>query len=99
MSQNKFYIAIIDDNPGAAKETQQKLATVLKMPIFENIHFISQNYPSGNDFLNSKQEYDLILMDYEMPGLNGVETAQKLQKRNLTTKIIFLSGYNQPLQH
>ena len=98
MEKTDFNIAIVDDNFGATSETKKKLKTVFELSSFENINFTLQNYPSGNHFLNSEQEYDLVLMDYEMPELNGIETAQKLQIRTTKTKILFLSGYSRPVE-
>lgn len=45
-------------------------------------------YPSGEDLLNIGEkirEYDLILLDYEMKGLTGFETAEIIRKRYAST--------------
>lgn len=33
------------------------------------------------DFLESKLNFDLIFLDIEMPGINGMEVAQKVRKK------------------
>ena len=35
--------------------------------------------------------YDVILMDYFLPGLNGLEVTRMLQKRNVETPVVFLT--------
>ncbi len=37
--------------------------------------------------------FDLVTLDLNMPGLDGVEIAQLFQHRNLNTPILIISGY------
>jgi DNA-binding NarL/FixJ family response regulator len=39
---------------------------------------------------------DVLVLDIEMPGLNGIETAQRLNKSGTVTKIVFLTGFEDP---
>lgn len=43
--------------------------------------------------LVAKKDYDVILMDIEMPGLDGYETTRLLRAKNYTQPIIGLSGH------
>ena len=36
---------------------------------------------------------DVLFTDIRMPGLNGLELLQKMNEKNLTTKVVFISGY------
>ena len=38
--------------------------------------------------------YDIILLDIEMGGMDGVAMAKKIRKENKTVQIIFISGYS-----
>jgi two-component system, LytTR family, response regulator len=38
---------------------------------------------------------DVLLLDIEMPGLNGIDTARKIMKMNSKCLIIFTTAYNQ----
>lgn len=40
------------------------------------------------------ESYDIVYLDIEMPGVNGIETAQKLQTINHSVIIIFVSSYS-----
>jgi DNA-binding NarL/FixJ family response regulator len=39
---------------------------------------------------------DVLVLDIEMPGLNGMQTAQRLNQSGTATKIVFLTGYEDP---
>jgi DNA-binding NarL/FixJ family response regulator len=39
---------------------------------------------------------DVIVLDIEMPGLSGIQTAQRLKEHGTVTKIVFLTGYEDP---
>ncbi len=87
-TNNKSNILIIDDNP----KNIQLAANVLKSTELFNIFFATSG-ESGIQQLE-KKEYMLILLDINMPGLNGYETADII-KQNPKTKnipIIFLSA-------
>jgi CheY-like chemotaxis protein len=45
---------------------------------------------------HSNQEIDAVILDYEMPGMNGVELAAKLKLSNPTIPVIMISGYDLP---
>lgn len=40
--------------------------------------------------------YDIVFLDYNMPGLNGQETLEQLLKRNRHAKVIMMSGERDP---
>jgi DNA-binding NarL/FixJ family response regulator len=39
---------------------------------------------------------DVLVLDIEMPGLNGIQTAQRLKEYGTVTKIVFLTGFEDP---
>ncbi len=43
--------------------------------------------------LFERQHYDLMLVDLQMPGINGIQVVEALRKRNLDTVVIVLTGH------
>ena len=54
-----------------------------------------REYPSAEALLFSYPDRppDILLLDIEMPGMNGVELAKKLRSRRETVQIVFITGY------
>lgn len=53
-------------------------------------------YASGEAFLElgkSCAEYDMVFLDVEMPGLNGIETARELRKYSARMFIVFVTAH------
>ena len=55
-----------------------------------------REYPSAEALLFSYSDNppDILLLDIEMPGMNGVELAKRLRERAETVQIIFITGYS-----
>ena len=49
-------------------------------------------YRSGEELLLSEQEPDILLLDIQMPGKNGMETARELRRKNKKVIIIFVTA-------
>lgn len=39
------------------------------------------------------EEFDLVLLDLKMPGIDGMETLEKIRKINKNIPVILISGY------
>ena len=81
---------MVDDHP----ENLLALEAVLSSP---NYNLVSAT--SGKEALKCllKQEFAVILLDVQMPGLNGFETAKLIRAREKTkhTPIIFITAISQ----
>ena len=95
MSQNKdnLYIAIVEDS----KQEADTIISYLKRYEKEkNEHFNIAHYLNSTSFLdNFKPSVDLVLMDIELPDLNGMEAVKKLRELNSDVLVIFITNMAQ----
>jgi len=61
-------------------------------------------YINGDELLGSKQKFDLIFLDIEMPGKDGMEVAEtiymKIKKHEQSeTKIVFLTSHEEAMRY
>lgn len=82
-------IAICDDEPVFLKQLHNKIKD-MKIPDCE-IH----EFTSGRDLLSFyvKGMYEVIILDVEMPELNGLETAERIRQIDKSVIISFLTNY------
>ncbi len=81
-------VLLIEDNADFAKLIS------LFLDKFESAQFIvtwRQNATEGIDELVQNPIYDAILMDYFLPGMNGLEATRTLKEKNISTAVIFLT--------
>ena len=54
-----------------------------------------QTYNSGEDFLNAcrKDSFGCAILDIRMPGMDGMQLQQELNRRNIKLPIVFLTGH------
>ncbi len=83
-------IAIIDDNSFLIKTTQEKLS------FFEDFDLKFTAYDGKNcmEKLEKNHNIDLILMDIEMPIMNGIQATQLIKNRFPQIKIIMLTVFD-----
>lgn len=81
-------IIIADDNKAFREALIMFLETELN-------HTILSEHCNGLELLHCKQlpKADIILMDIEMPKLNGITTMYELQKINANIKVIAITDY------
>lgn len=59
-------------------------------------HYEIKTFSNGFDFLESDISYfNIIFMDIDMPGINGMETATKIRQKNIQTPLIFVTNLPQ----
>jgi len=86
-----IHVLVVDDNKAAQNVLSQQM---------KDFGFIvdvaSSGYEASNKVASNKHSpYTLILMDWKMPGQDGLETTQKIRQLELTQqpKIIMVSGH------
>ena len=78
-------IAIVDDEK-VIREQIKKL--VEKKQIDCEI----DTYGAGEDLLKADRGYDIIFLDIQMDGMNGIDTARALRQKADNTVLIFITG-------
>ena len=48
---------------------------------------------SGEELLLSQKNYDIIFLDIDMKGMNGIEVAKRLREEDKNVKIIYVTSY------
>ena len=86
-------IAVIDDE----KEEQERLLGYyqrLREEVHEDLDI--HTYLSGDEFLSVQEEpFDLICLDIDMDGLDGISTAKEIRKKDEQVIIIFVTNMAQ----
>ncbi|WP_020529099.1 response regulator [Flexithrix dorotheae] len=86
----KIKIAIVDDNVFLARAINEKLASFDKINVKYTVH-------NGSEFLaNLEKDHnlDLVLMDIEMPVLDGIETVNIIKKKYPHIKVLMLTVFD-----
>ena len=84
----KLRILYVEDEPNDQ--------LIMKHSLDKNLHieFDLTTVSTGQEGLNEveKKKFDLLLLDYMLPAMTGIELLTELQKRKITTPIIFVTS-------
>lgn len=85
-------IAICDDNKNDIEAIEKYVS---KYNIQSNNNVVFSAYYSTKDLLlkHKKEHYDVILLDIEMPEMNGIDLAKKLRQLDDNLLIVFTTSY------
>ena len=50
-------------------------------------------YESAERFLEENSEYEILILDIRLPGINGIELGRILRERGKDTKLLYLTSY------
>jgi DNA-binding NarL/FixJ family response regulator len=89
MHQTPIHIAIAEDNRFALKACLNKLSLY-------NDFVITTTAYNGQELLAKiyNEPIDLILMDIQMPGMNGIETTELIKKEHPESKVLILTTFD-----
>ncbi len=83
----KKKILVVDDEPNIRDLLREELEEEgYIVDVAENGEKAIEKYFSG--------DYDLIVLDIEMPGMNGLEVAGLIRERKKDAKILILTAYS-----
>jgi len=83
-------IAICDDETVFGDELK---GMVFRYKAEHNLHMDVYTFENGRDLLADPKSYDMIFLDYQMPGLDGMEVARQIRSRNCMCSIVFVTAY------
>ena len=83
-----YKIAVCDDEQIFVDDVVKKLKE-------QSEHCEISEYISGEELLNSSLEFDMIFLDIEMTGINGINAAFTLRERGYDGMIIFLTSHTE----
>src|SRR5437667_11937789 len=82
-------ILVVDDEPIALEFCRSTLARA-----GYNVLTATGGEQALNHFKSYRSAIDLALIDIVMTGMNGVDLVKRLDKLNLGTRIVLMSGYS-----
>lgn len=84
-------VAICDDDKVMCDEIYKKINQY-------NCNYCIDLFCCGMDLLNIEKIYDIVFLDIEMNGIDGMKTASLLRKKNNNEHIIFLTSHSEFMQ-
>ena len=92
MTSHKLSVLIVDDH----HLVRDGIRAMLESQI-DKYQFKITESPSGEDSIEKvrKNNYDIVLMDYQLPKMNGAETVYKLLVYKPQLKVLALSNYDE----
>jgi DNA-binding NtrC family response regulator len=85
LTSKKSKIFVVDDNNYYAELVARSLAN----QGYENIFIFNSG---GTCIADMDKQPDLILLDYSMPGLSGIDTLKRIKADNPEVHVVFLSA-------
>jgi CheY-like chemotaxis protein len=83
-------ILLVDDN---------NHGLIARRAVLEELGYTIFTAENGEEALElyANQKFDLVVTDFRMPKMNGVELIQKIRMSDAEARIIMLSGFVEPL--
>lgn len=86
-------VAIVEDDRSEAEHIQKHLQHYSEQT---GKAFHAEWYKDAEEFLNFyKTKYDVVFMDIELPGINGMDAARRLRAMDSVVIIIFITNMKQ----
>ena len=81
-------VAVCDDDEKVLAETLDLLKKYKTLPL------AADAYASGDALLAAGKKYDILLLDIDMAGSNGIETARRIRETDRDVKLIYITNYS-----
>ena len=87
-------IVVCDDNLNIINEIKEMLNEYSSV---RNVPLEISAFDNGNAVLDSNENYNIAILDVEMPDMNGIALGEELRKRNKQIVLIYLTAHSQYL--
>jgi DNA-binding NtrC family response regulator len=88
-NNNKITILAVDD--------EFDIVRIIKLSLKRygfDVFAFTDPYMALEHFKINSKDYDLVISDIRMPGMNGFEFARRIKEINPTMKILFMSAFD-----
>ena len=89
----RIITAIVENEPSQIEKVRELCRKYGKE---KDVEIDIEEYTNGYDFLEKDTtRFDCVFMDIDMPGINGMETSERLREKNKELAIIFVTNLPQ----
>ena len=81
----RLNIAICDDEKAIREQINELIEK-------EKVGICIDLYETGDSLLAAGKQFDIVFLDIQMDGMNGIEAARNLRQRQEDTVLIFITG-------
>ena len=90
-----IYVGICDDDIEMVAKIERLVEDYMKWKhILTNIEIFNVG-SDVIDYINKGERYDIIFLDIEMQGINGIDVAREIRKVDKNFILIYVSGHTQ----
>lgn len=80
-------IAICDDDKEIIKEIKKYIEE------YKGSECLISTYNSGEELIKEEKKFQIMFLDIDMGGINGIETAKKIRRFDKDVKIIYVTNF------
>jgi len=93
----KLNLLVVDDEPGIRSGVMRILENFsVSYPFMdEDFDFAVTEAPTGEDAIDllSTRDFDIVLLDNKLPGIQGIEVLEFINKRQLDVVVVMITSY------
>lgn len=84
-----FRVALCDDQEYILVQLKKMLCEIFKK---RDCQYVIEAFSSGEELISKNEYYDMIFLDIEMPGMDGIQAGEIIRQRNMECKIIMATS-------